>query len=364
MAKGFNTSGDLITQTADGRPLDSIWAEMQATMEMWNAPRTNLINFLTFPVTQPVEDVPQAVIEDFEQATEFGVPKAIRGASFFSLAYSFDWYDLGERFTWRYLSQASAGQVQQVHNMVFEADNRNRFNQVFKTIFNNVNTTADIRNVSYNVYKFYNNDGTIPPAYKSNTFNGTHNHYITSGAATVDGQDLVDLENLIVEHGYGPPGGNLFLMANRAQVATIKTFRVATGSPYDFIPAQNQPPFLLPTNTGGIAPAQQAPASYAGLKVAGTFGNWLVIEEDYIPAGYLFGFASGGVLQANNPIGFREHQQPDLRGLKLVKGPNPDYPLIDAYYTRGFGTGIRQRGAGAVMQITAAGSYTIPAAYQ
>lgn len=364
MGKGFNTSGDLITQTSDGRSLDSIWAEMQATMEMFNQPRSNLMSFLTFPVTQPVEDVPQAVLEDFEEATEFGVPKAVRGASFFSLAYSFKWYDLGERFTWRFLSEASAGQVQNVHNMVLEADNRNRFNAVFKTIFNNVNTTADIRSVSYNVYKFYNADGTVPPPYKSSTFAGTHNHYITSGAATIDGQDLVDLENTITEHGYGPPGGGLILMVNKAQAATIKTFRVSTGSPNDFIPAQGQPPFLLPTNTGGIAPPTQVPSSLAGLQVIGQCGNWTIVQEDYIPAGYIFGFASGGVNQARNPIGFREHQNANLRGLKLAKGPNADYPLIDAYYVRGFGTGVRQRGAAAVMQITASGTYTIPTAYQ
>ena len=364
MAKGFNASGDLITQTVDGRPLDAIWAEMQATMELWNAPRTNLMGFLTFPVTQPVEDVPQAVLEDFEEASEYGVPKSVRGASFFSLAYDFKWYDLAERYTWRFLSQATAGQVQQVHNMIFEADNRLRFTKVMKTIFNNVNTTADIRTISYNVYKFYNADGTIPPAYKSNTFDGTHNHYITSGAGTIDGQDLVDLEALLTEHGYGPPNGGLILMVNKAQTATLRTLRVSTGSPYDFIPAQGQPPFLLPTNTGGIAPAQQVAPTLSGLKVVGTFGSWTIIEEEYIPAGYIFGFATGGVESVSNPIGFREHQQADLRGLKLVKGPSPDYPLVDAYYTRGFGTGVRQRGAAAVMQITAAGAYTIPAAYQ
>jgi hypothetical protein len=49
--------------------------------------------------------------------------------------------------------------------------------------------------------------------------------------------------------------------------------------------------------------------------------------------------------------------------LRLVKGRTPDYPLIDSFYNRGFGTGIRHRGAGVVMQITASGTYTIPAAY-
>ena len=57
-----------------------------------------------------------------------------------------------------------------------------------------------------------------------------------------------------------------------------------------------------------------------------------------------------------------EHRA-DLRGLRLVKGPDRDYPLTDSFYLHGFGTGIRHRGAGVVMQITASGSYTTPAAY-
>jgi len=36
---------------------------------------------------------------------------------------------------------------------------------------------------------------------------------------------------------------------------------------------------------------------------------------------------------------------------------------VDSFYRRGIGTGIRHRGAGAVMQIKASGNYTVPAAY-
>ena len=40
------------------------------------------------------------------------------------------------------------------------------------------------------------------------------------------------------------------------------------------------------------------------------------------------------------------------------------YPLIDSFYSRGFGTGIRQRGAAVVVQITTGtAAYAIPAQY-
>jgi hypothetical protein len=254
--------------------------------------------------------------------------------------------------------------VESLNNMALEADNRLVFRKVLSAIFaGSANRTADIRGQAVNVYGFYNNDGTVPPAWKSNTFSGTHNHYITSGAATVDAQDLLDMEEHLVHHGYGSQNGStMILLVNRAQLNTIRTFRVSTGAAYDVIPVVGGAPWLLPVNTGGVVNGTP-PGTVNGLTVSGQYGNWLIVEEDYIPAGYMLGFATGGANAATNPVGVREHQNAGLRGLRLVKGRDNDYPLIDSFYNRGFGTGVRHRGAGIVMQVTAAGSYTVPAAY-
>jgi hypothetical protein len=157
----------------------------------------------------------------------------------------------------------------------------------------------------------------------------------------------------------------MILLVNSVELAVIRTFRVATGASYDFVAASGQPPWLLPTNTGGVVNPQggAVPTTVNGLVVSGQYGPWLIVEDDYIPAGYMLGFATGGRNQATNPVGFREHQNAGLRGLRLVKGRDSDYPLVDSFYQRGFGTGVRHRGAGIVMQVTAAGAYTIPADY-
>jgi hypothetical protein len=362
-ARGVNTEGDVLTQTIDGRSLNDIWNEFQQTLQMHNERRQRIVDMLTFPVSQPIEDVPQVTGDDFEEASEFGEPKRIRGGDYFSMAYDFKWYDVGLGYTWKYLAEATAAQVESLNNMVLEADNRLIFKKIMKAVFNNADRTASIRQQSYNVYPFYNGDGTVPPDYKSYTFDGTHTHYFRSGAATIDSGDLDDLETHLKHHGYGfQNGSRMFLMVNSAQSAIIKTFRVATGASYDFIPSQGQPPFLLPTNTGGIQ-GGQVPSALNGLFVIGNYGHFLVVEEDYIPAGYVLAFATGGELQATNPVGFREHQNPGLRGLRLVKGRQADYPLVDSFYQRGFGTGVRHRGAGAVLQLATAGSYAIPSDY-
>lgn len=366
MARGTNTEGDVITQTIDGRSLNDIWREFQASLDMWNNARSTLVQALTFPVDQPVEDVPQISGEDFEEASEFGEPKGIRGGDYFSMGYDFKWYDLAIRYTWKYLAEATGAQVESLNNMALEADNRLVFSKVLKAIFNNVNRTAEIRGQNVNVYPFYNNDGTVPPKWKNYTHLSTHNHYITSGAAAVVSGDLDDLETHLMHHGYGrQSGATLILLANRTEIAIIRSFRVATGASYDFIPSQGQPPWLLPTNTGGVVTPQGGgvPTTVNGLPVVGQYGAFAIVEEDYIPAGYLVAFATGGQNQATNPVGFRQHQNTGLRGLRLVKGRDNDYPLVDSFYNRGFGTGVRHRGAGIVMQITANASYAIPADY-
>jgi hypothetical protein len=140
--------------------------------------------------------------------------------------------------------------------------------------------------------------------------------------------------------------------------ATARTFRVANGDTNDFVPAQGTPGMFLPRDVelfGG-----QAASSWRGLNVAGSYGDALIIEEDTIQAGYVLGLASGGAENLGNPVGLRQHSNVSLQGLRLVKGPNPDYPLIDSFYNRGFGTGIRQRGGAFVMQITASATYTAP----
>ena len=370
MARGYNAAADVVKQLADGTPLDDVWNEYQATINIQNAQRQKLIDLLTFSVTNPVETVPQGGAgSDFEEASEYGVPQSTRPTSgVFQLGFSFKWYDIATRFTWRFLAEASRAQVDAVHASVLEADNRLIFRDVMRTLFRNNNRTADINGQNYTVYSFYNGDGTVPPPYKNNTFNGTYTHFRSTGAATVDSGDLDEIITSFSKLGYGAENGTqLFVMVNEAQAAAIRLFRagqtnantaVAT---YDFIPSQGQSLLMVSQNGQPTLVGSQVSNTFRGMNVIGAYGPLLIIEESYVPAGYMVALASGGPGNIANPIGFREHAQPALRGLKLLPGKDT-YPLIDSYYIRGFGTGVRQRGAGMVMKVSA-GAYTIPTEY-
>lgn len=370
--RGYSVAADIVTRTADGRPLDGIWTELNAVLAMHNAHRQRLIDFLTFPVTNPVEGItPSNSGSEFEEASEFGVPKSIRGtASAQWLGYGFKDYDLAKRFTWKFLRDASAQQVENIHNEAMAADNRNIFRNVMRAIFNNVNEVATIDNAAVNVYRLYNGDGSVPPATDTKQFDGTHNHYLVSGGALIDSEDLEVLVGHIEEHGFTASSGvNFVIMVNKAQGAAIRMFKAGETNNngkvamYDFVPSLGEPRFLLPENRS-LVNGSQAPAQIAGMTVIGSYGHALIVEEDYIPAGYVLCFATGGEANLRNPVGFRQHADPSYQGLLLIPGDRPGYPLIDSYYTRGFGTGIRQRGGAAVMQIKASGTYDIPTVWR
>lgn len=371
---GYHAAGDVVTQTADGTDLNSIWTDFQTLLNEVNSSRQALINFLTFGVGTPTELVAQpGQGVDFEEASEYGEPVGSRiQPSYFTMGYTFKWYDLAARYTWQYLADATQSMVDSVANASVEAYYRLLLTQVLRTVFNSSNLTASIRGNAYNVFKFYNADGTVPPAYKNNTFAGSHTHYKTTGSAALEATDLdIMVIDDFASHGYTELDGyRLVLMTSTAVGNVIRNFRSAVNTNqsvggnygrYDFIPAQGQPGQIIPATTQVIGAGQVA-NTLNGLNVIGTYGPLTVVQDDWLPTTHVFSFATGGSASLNNPVGVREHANPALRGLRLVKGRNADYPLIDSFWATGFGTGVRQRGGGIIMQLTSS-AYTPPTIY-
>lgn len=363
---GYHDTRDvLVTSSSDGVDYNELWAEFQASVTLANSQRQTIIDFLTFPVTQNIETVAQLSSANFERASEYGEPRGMRQRpTSFSLGYDFGWYDLGARFTWQFLADASASQVQALNAAALDAHNRLVFTIVLSALYSNVNRQTDIDGQVIAVKALYNADGTVPPTYKTNTFDGTHNHYMTSGAATIVSGDLDDIVEQLRHHGYDKSNGVVQILAvNSREGKVIRGFRQATGATYDFIPSQGEPEDRILDPGQQISGGGRAPSVVRGLKAIGTYGDVVIVEDDLFPVGYILLVGSGGPQNLNNPVGIREHSNPSLRGLRLVKGRDADYPLIDSFYNCGLGSGIRQRGGSAVMQITASGTYTPPSQY-
>lgn len=364
-SQGYNTAADvLVTQTVDGVDYNRIYREFQETIALQNSERTAIVQFLTFQVNQPTENVGQLSGARFEKATEFGEPRGVRQKpTSWWLGYTFEQFDIAVRYTYQYLMNATAQQVEGLHASVIEADNQLMFEEIMKALYVNTNRTADINDQPYNVYSLYNGDGTVPPTYKSNVHDGTHTHYLVSGAATLASNDFDDLIEHLRHHGYSRVNGvQLILAVNSREGKVARTFRIASGDTYDFIPSQSESTALI-LEPGQTVSGGRPASFYRGLNVIGSYGEALIVEDDNFPPGYVVIIGSGGRENLNNPVGLREHSDPAQRGLRLIKGPDASYPLTDSFYMRAFGTGVRQRGGAAVMQIKATGSYTPPTQY-
>ena len=208
----------------------------------------------------------------------------------------------------------------------------------------------------------------VPPDYLGQMFDGTHTHYLTGGSLNIDSADIEAMIHHITEHGYGQfgsQGGQLIILANPNEAEDMTFWRAgveyATGKKpkWDFIPSQAAPAYFTTEHLVGAV----SPADFNGLRVLGSYGDAWLIESHYVPAGYVIVAATGGHDSDMNPVGFREHVNPAYKGLRHIPGAGP-YPLQDSFYARGFGVGVRHRGAAVVMQVTENTTYRTPPTIQ
>lgn len=364
MAKGYNALADVFGTTADGRSFADLYAELQAASAIANEQTQNFISMFAQRTTDPVVSVLQSLssgTDIWEEASEYGIPQGSRELfTTLNMGATFRWYDARWAATWQYLADASAAEIEASANAIFAANQDHIFNEVMGTIFANANRSATNKKTGavYDVFAFANGDGWVPPTYNGNTFPGAHTHFRVSGAATVTSGDLDEIISDLKSHGYSLENGTqIVIWLNAAEMDVVKTFRVASGAKADFIPSAGQSFFAANGDLVGSQPA----ATYAGFPVTGGYDGAILIESSRIPAGYVVALASGGALAPTNPILFREH--PKFPGLTLIPGRNGEYPLADSYWASGFGTGVRHRLAGMVMQVKASGSYAPPALY-
>jgi hypothetical protein len=365
VAKGISTHGDvLVNKTKDGVDLNTVWAEVAEVMELWNTERKSITDLLSFKTINVADVVPQSWTSDsFEEATELGIPRAIRPPSdYLKLGYPFRDFDLRTAFTWRFLRDATAEQIRAHVTRALEADNKLTTNSVMNAIFGKATRTNDWGNT---VYPLWSADGMKPPPYMGNIFDGTHTHYLATASTTLDANHVEALISHVTEHGYGNRNGTtLLVLLNDVDFELSRISAWRAGEEYrpgsalpkwDFIPSTLMPAWISDETIHGSVPE----AEYNGLDVWGSYGKALVIKSLYVPRGYVAVVATGGPNSELNPVGFREHRDPDYQGLRQIPGRGV-YPLQDSFYVRSFGVGVRHRSAAVVAQITAGSNYAAP----
>jgi len=318
--------------TSDFVDPNELWNDFQDSLEDYNETSHGLVDLLTFRTTDKTFSVLQGAYE-FEDYADYTLPDS-QDLSYLELSVGIKDFDLRFAFTWARILETTSSELDARHANALQADTRLLLKQVLRAALTKEGLTLG----GVTSPAFYNADGTVPPTVKNTTFTGSHNHYLASTGASLAAGDLDRIEDDLYHHGFQT---DLILMANRAQTRTIQGF---TG----FVPAAEMVHDIKWTNL-------------VGDPYYGSYSRMSILEEDWIPPGYLFAFsAQGGTQSQQNPIAFRESINPAARGLILQRGNNPEYPLADSFYYRKFGVGVRQRGNGVSLFITGGGSYTSP----
>jgi hypothetical protein len=365
--RGFNVAADILTHTADGVSLNTLWNDFSDVLTEWNKTRNAIAALFTRTTTESFTQVIAGSDQvEFEKQSEFGVPQAVRVTpSYNRMGFPLEWSDIGIRYTRRFLRDATAEQVRAQHQAVLEADNRAVFRDTMKALTSKAQSgTRPANENGVEVYDLWDGSANeTPPSYAGRTFSSTHDHYLVSGAATIDSGDVEALITTIQEHGHGlrESGEQLVIMVNPAQAEAIASWRKneanANGAvaKYDFIPASSAPAYLTDLTIVG----DRAPAQFSGLPLEGSYGDAWITKSHFVPANYVIAVATAGPNSLRNPLWFRQHPVASSQGLRLLP-QYEKYPLVEATYEHGYGLGVRYRSAAAVMQIKASGSYDNP----
>jgi hypothetical protein len=168
---GILAQGDaLVTHTADGVDLASLWNELNEAWASANEQRTAISQLLSFHTLDAASVVPQNILPpEFEVATELGVPKSIgTPADTLILGSRLIDFDVSHRASWRYLRAASADQVRTTMNSVLEADLRLINGTLMYRLF-----SPDLEHNEWDqpCYSLWNgDDGLAPPPWLGKTF--------------------------------------------------------------------------------------------------------------------------------------------------------------------------------------------------
>ncbi|CAN5578176.1 hypothetical protein BH09ACT7_BH09ACT7_16130 [soil metagenome] len=354
-------SDALVTHTADGVNLNDLWTEANEVFRLWNQNLDSLTSLLTYRTVAPGELVLQkSGGAKFEQASEFGVPKGIGPDPAILIGSDFNDYDVALRLSWRYVRSATSQEIRNSINNIIAGHGNAISSAVLQRLFDNTQISTPEGNLSYGLWAA---DGK-PLDYMGTSFAASHQHYLVSGAASLDSEDVESLQRLTTEHGYGQTrGSQLLLLCSENEAEVISSLRAGVANnntkiaKYDFIPSAGAPAYLSSQSIVGTV----APGELDGIKVIGSYGRLWVVPLAAIPAGYLSVVATSGANSPANVISWREHPRTEYQGLRLIPGNfSNGYPLLESFASFSGGTGTRNRGAAAAMQVKESGSYEVP----
>ena len=303
-----------------------LYKEFQEGVQIYNEVEWGLMSQFTKNTTKENVRVWQRNME-FVTASE-GYLEDWQKLRAMEISVPLDEFELGFAFTKKAIQESNAQELRETQGEALRADQRLLAKRFF---FRAMTPGAAARSIGWWDANMAAAGMRAPPDWKGNTFTTAHQHYDASGVANIALSDFSAIKREIREHGYS---GSLFLFMNLQEVEACEN--------------------LAGWTTAMTANSIVETVATKGFEVVKQFQGLTLIQDDWIPAGYVMAIES-----RVKPISLREPINSRARGLKLWEGPYSNYPLMESYYSHRFDMAVVHRGAGAVRQITA-GAWATP----
>lgn len=307
--------------TYDNVDTRMLYKEFQDGVQIYNEVEWGLMNQFIRKTTKETVRVFQRNME-FTRASE-GFMADWQSLRAMEIQLPLDEFELGYAFTKQAIQDSTASELTETQAEALRAHQRLLARRFF---FRTMTPGTGTRSFGFWDANMAAAGVRAPPNWKGNTFTTGHNHYDASGSTDITLADLSAIKREIRQHGYA---GGLFLFMHSQEVELCENLAGWTSA--------MTPNKIVET------------VATRGFEVVKQFQGLTLIQDDWIPAGYLMAIES-----RVKPVTMREPLAAAARGLKLWQGPYSDYPLQESYYSSRMDMGVVHRGAGAVRLLAAA----------
>jgi hypothetical protein len=323
MAKGF--------MTIDQIDYNEVWYDLLPVIDRYNErDRTDIETILA---NRSDERLKKYVLKSSNAFTKLGEiehpdrqkvewGKMVKLTTKYGSAYG---YDLN------FLKDATADDIKRTQADILEQDREMVKNVLLQTCLKS--STNGWYNGSFDSLEGI----TAPPSYGQNSFDATHTHYIVAGATTVGFTLCTTICDHIEEHGApstlvgfinGTDAGNIV----NAMAPTTSTVYVAN-------------PITDQVAVSGLI------GMYGGI-------NW--IRTPLMPSGYVLVVGTNPGVDNQKPATLIHPTNTSFRGLQLIDGNFPKYPLINSYFLHWVTAKVVKRGNGVACKLAANGDWSDP----
>jgi hypothetical protein len=239
-------------------------------------------------------------------------------------------------FTNDYLKRASARELAAKYLQARDGHFRTIVSEIKKAIFNDANyaVTDDlVDNVTLNVKRFLNADGSAIPEWEGATFDGaTHTHYMAR-ESTLANSDIDALISNVTEHGNTLGLMLVIHLSDKAAISALTGFTALSS--------------VHVIDRAGVATdIQETGSEDVGNRMIGYWNSTIpVFVKPYGVDGYVLCVATG---MPEKPLCFRnDNVEPGIK----IAATIDSYPLMAEVMSHNFGVGVWNRTAGAVLYI-------------